>query len=67
MREALKKILGTHDFSAFQLAGSQRAHARTTVQDVSLCRDGDLLFLEIQASGFLYVVHARTSCSVVAQ
>ena len=54
MEELLQELLGHHDFSAFQRAGSQRAHARTTVQEVSLQRDGDILTLEIQASGFLY-------------
>ena len=54
MEQLLQELLGHHDFSAFQRAGSQRAHARTTVQEVSLQRDGDILTLEIQASGFLY-------------
>ena len=35
-------------------AGSRRAHARTTVQEVHLERRGDLVIVEIQASGFLY-------------
>ena len=54
MEQLLQELLGHHDFSAFQRAGSQRAHARTTVQEVSLQREGDILTLEIQASGFLY-------------
>ena len=51
---ALQGLLGLHDFSAFMRAGSRRAHARTTVQDVSIDRQGDLISIEIQASGFLY-------------
>ena len=54
MAAALGKLLGEHDFSAFQRAGSRRSHARTTVQEVLLERQGDLLICEIQASGFLY-------------
>jgi tRNA pseudouridine38-40 synthase len=54
MGELLRELVGHHDFSAFQRAGSQRTHARTTVQEVSLQRDGDIITLEIQASGFLY-------------
>ena len=54
MGAALKELLGEHDFSAFQRAGSRRSHARTTVQEVLLERQGDLLVCEIQASGFLY-------------
>ncbi|MBM5816357.1 MAG: tRNA pseudouridine(38-40) synthase TruA [Cyanobacteria bacterium K_Offshore_surface_m2_239] len=54
MAACLESLLGEHDFSAFQRAGSRRAHAITTVQEVALERQGDLLVVEIQASGFLY-------------
>ncbi|MEC8214216.1 MAG: tRNA pseudouridine(38-40) synthase TruA [Cyanobacteriota bacterium] len=54
MRRALGGLLGLHDFSAFMRAGSRRAHARTTVQEIQLDRRGDLVVVEIQASGFLY-------------
>lgn len=54
MALALGALLGEHDFSAFQRAGSRRAHARTTLQEVSLEREGDLIIAELQASGFLY-------------
>jgi len=54
MREALEGLLGLHDLTAFQRAGSNRPHAFTTVQDVDIERHGDLLVVEIQASGFLY-------------
>jgi tRNA pseudouridine38-40 synthase len=54
MLDCLQGLLGHHDFSAFQRAGSSRPHARTTVQEVGLERQGDLLTVEIQASGFLY-------------
>lgn len=54
MGHALASLVGEHDFSAFQRAGSRRAHARTTVQEVRVERQGDLVVVEIQASGFLY-------------
>jgi len=54
MALALGDLLGEHDFSAFQRAGSRRSHSRTTVQQVQLDRQGDLLTIEVQASGFLY-------------
>ena len=53
MGEALGSLLGEHDFSAFKRAGSRRAHAITTVE-VVVERQGDLVVVEIQASGFLY-------------
>ena len=54
MRQALEGMLGEHDFSAFQRAGSRRAHGRTTLEEVLVERQGDLLTVELQASGFLY-------------
>jgi tRNA pseudouridine38-40 synthase len=54
MAEVLTRLVGEHDFAAFQRAGSRRAHARTTLQEVSLSRQGDLVVAELQASGFLY-------------
>jgi tRNA pseudouridine38-40 synthase len=54
MGQALEAMLGEHDFSAFQRAGSRRAHGRTTLQEVRLERQGDLISVELQASGFLY-------------
>ncbi|MFM9087226.1 MAG: tRNA pseudouridine(38-40) synthase TruA [Cyanobium sp.] len=54
MAQALAALLGDHDFSSFQRAGSRRAHGRTTLQEVTLQRQGDLVVAELQASGFLY-------------
>ena len=54
MRHALNDLLGFHDFAAFEKAGSNRTNSLTTVQEVSVCRDGDIVTVEIQASGFLY-------------
>ena len=54
MNHALNDLLGLHDFAAFQKAGSNRSNSLTTVQDVSISRDGDIVTVEIQASGFLY-------------
>ena len=54
MRQVLDSMLGEHDFSAFMRAGSRRAHGRTTLQEVLIERQGDLISVELQASGFLY-------------
>ena len=54
MRQALNDLLGLHDFAAFQKAGSNRTNSLTTVQEVSIDRDGDIVTVDIQASGFLY-------------
>ena len=54
MARALQPMLGLHDFAAFERAGSSRSHSRTTLQEVLVERDGDLIRIELQASGFLY-------------
>ncbi len=54
MKHALDDLLGMHDFAAFEKAGSNRSNSMTTVQEVSISRDGDIVTVEIQASGFLY-------------
>lgn len=54
MAEALDGMLGHHDFAAFERAGSSRSHSRTTLQEVLVEREGDLIRVELQASGFLY-------------
>ena len=54
MRHALAGMLGEHDFAAFQRAGSCRSHSRTCLQQVAVERRGDLVEVELQASGFLY-------------
>lgn len=54
MRRALEGMLGEHDFAAFERAGSSRSHSRTTLQAVQVERCGDLITVELQASGFLY-------------
>ena len=54
MANTLQAMVGEHDFSAFMRAGSRRAHGRTTLQEVLVERQGDLICVELQASGFLY-------------
>ena len=43
MQLALRDLIGTHDFSAFRKAGSRRVHSWTTIQDLKLERQGDLV------------------------
>ena len=54
MRQALEGMLGRHDFAAFERAGSSRSHSVTSLQEVAIIRRGDLIEVELQASGFLY-------------
>tara|TARA_B100000214_G_C23916490_1_gene603972 strand:- start:181 stop:1023 length:843 start_codon:yes stop_codon:yes gene_type:complete len=54
IKSAIQDLRGFHDFAAFCKAGSKRKHTWTTIHDIQIERKGDLLFFEIQASGFIY-------------
>lgn len=54
MAEALNSLLGEHSLEAFRRRGSDRPHSRVQVQEVLCQRLGDLISIEVQASGFLY-------------
>lgn len=54
MHHAAQALLGEQDFSSFRAAGCQAKHAMRNVQQVSVTRDGDFLYIDIQANAFLY-------------
>ncbi|MGK7933117.1 MAG: tRNA pseudouridine(38-40) synthase TruA [Microcystaceae cyanobacterium] len=54
MQAALSPLLGKHHLAAFRRSNSHRPHSWVEVQGVDCYRQGDLLHIEIQASGFLY-------------
>lgn len=54
MEEALKLVVGTHDFKGFMAAGSQAKTTVRTVYEASLVRENELIKLYITGSGFLY-------------
>ncbi|MFZ5897650.1 MAG: tRNA pseudouridine(38-40) synthase TruA [Bacillota bacterium] len=54
MQEAAAFLVGEHDFSSFQAAGRPVRSAVRTVYKAEVTRDGHLVRLEIEGSGFLY-------------
>jgi tRNA pseudouridine38-40 synthase len=58
MHRAAQSLVGTHDFSSFETAGSPRATSVRTVFQLSVERQGGEMgaraVLEIEADGFLY-------------
>ena len=54
MNKAAECFVGTHDFKAFQSAGSSVVDTVRTVSECSVHRDGDLITVKITANGFLY-------------
>ena len=54
IREALLPLIGRHHLAAFHRAGSDRPHSWVDVQAAECKRVGSLVYIEMQASGFLY-------------
>ena len=54
MSNALKGMMGEHDFFAFQKSGSSRATSLTTIKNIQVERIEDLILIDIKATGFLY-------------
>ena len=54
MHAAAQALLGEHDFSAFRALSCQAAHPRRTVLAVSVRREGEQLFVDIEANAFLH-------------
>jgi tRNA pseudouridine38-40 synthase len=54
MHAAAQALLGLHDFSAFRALSCQAAHPRRTVLAVGVRREGEQLFVDIEANAFLH-------------
>jgi tRNA pseudouridine38-40 synthase len=54
MHAAAQALLGEHDFSAFRALSCQAAHPRRSVLAVSVRREGEQLFVDIEANAFLH-------------
>ncbi|BAS55918.1 tRNA pseudouridine synthase A [Leptolyngbya boryana NIES-2135] len=54
MQQALAPMIGRHHMSAFQRANSSRPHAWVDLQFAECVRQDSFLYIEVQASGFLY-------------
>jgi tRNA pseudouridine38-40 synthase len=54
MHEAAQALVGEHDFSAFRAIACQAAHARRNVLAVRVHRDGEHVYVDIEANAFLH-------------
>lgn len=54
IQEALNPLIGRHHLAAFHRAGSKRTHSWVDVQVAECKRQGAFVYIEVQASGFLY-------------
>ncbi|MDY6939331.1 MAG: tRNA pseudouridine(38-40) synthase TruA [Cyanobacteriota bacterium] len=54
IQAALDPLIGRHHLAAFHRAGSSRPHSWVDVQEAICERRGSSVYIEVQASGFLY-------------
>ncbi|MDD5730380.1 MAG: tRNA pseudouridine(38-40) synthase TruA [Candidatus Omnitrophica bacterium] len=54
MQNEADSILGKHDFSAFKASGKEGKNPVKTVKKLKVSRKGDLVYVDIEADGFLY-------------
>lgn len=54
MHEAAQHLLGKHDFSSYRAAGCQANSPIRDLTAISVCRQGDFIYLDITANAFLH-------------
>lgn len=54
MREESRALLGRHNFKCFQAADKKERDPVKTIKRLSIVKKGDMLFIDMEADGFLY-------------
>jgi tRNA pseudouridine38-40 synthase len=54
MRVAAEPLRGTHDFHSFETEWPNRKSSVRTISHLAVCRAGDLIWIDLEADGFLY-------------
>ncbi len=66
MHQAAQALVGEQDFTSFRASGCQAKHAKRHVQKVSVKRDGDYIYIDIQANAFLHHMVRNIAGSLLA-
>lgn len=54
MKRASRYMTGRHDFKAFQATDDHERTSVRTVKDINIKKEGDIIYIDIEAEGFLY-------------
>jgi len=54
MQQEAGSLVGTHDFRSFQASNKKGKEAVRTIRRLEVSREGDLVYIDIEADGFLY-------------
>ena len=66
MHESAQVLVGEHDFSSFRAVGCQAKSASRNLHQISVARQGQLLYLDIKANAFLYHMVRNIAGSLIA-
>ena len=68
MRKASKDLIGRHDFKAFQAFDPLRADKSSvrTIKKLVIKKDGNLVFIDVTANGFLYKMVRNIAGTLIA-
>jgi tRNA pseudouridine38-40 synthase len=66
MHQAAQILLGEHDFSAFRAAGCQSKTSTRKIHEISVTKQGEMIFLDIKANAFLYHMVRNIAGSLIA-
>lgn len=66
MHTTAQMLVGEHDFSAFRAVGCQAKSSSRNIHQISLSRQGDLIYLDIKANAFLYHMVRNIAGSLIA-
>ena len=54
MNEAVKYLIGEHDFKSFKASGTSSKSSVRTIYDAKVTREGEIVTIELTGNGFLY-------------
>jgi tRNA pseudouridine38-40 synthase len=54
MQDAASRLLGENDYSSFRASGCQAKHAMRELQEITVTRDGNFVYIDIVANAFLH-------------
>lgn len=66
MHQCAQILVGEHDFSSFRAAGCQAKSASRNIIEISVSRQGELIYLDISANAFLYHMVRNIAGSLMA-
>jgi tRNA pseudouridine38-40 synthase len=66
MHDCAQLLVGEHDFSSFRAVGCQARSTRREIQEISVRRHDDMLFVDVKANAFLYHMVRNIAGSLLA-